>query len=159
MVNKWRKSFLITDYNNVFKRIAQVVRDIFATDGIVSQQGMGLSLIRQKISEDTDEEITFRIYNVIKLGSEWKVYKSVHCLSFRPLRKMATGMIFAALAFGAATLVEVNVVVRMSSNHKSCTRYKNKKTFTKNLTYVLTYTYRIICMHAQPARKHENTCT
>ncbi|XP_054887260.1 solute carrier family 15 member 2 [Poeciliopsis prolifica] len=27
-----------------------------------------------------------------------------------PLRKMATGMIFAALAFGAATLVEINVV-------------------------------------------------
>ena len=27
-------------------------------------------------------------------------------------------MIFAALAFGAATLVEVNVVVRTSSDHK-----------------------------------------
>lgn len=33
-------------------------------------------------------------------------------LPFRPLRKMATGMVFAALAFGAATLVEINVVVR-----------------------------------------------
>lgn len=32
---------------------------------------------------------------------------------------MATGMIFAALAFGAATLVEISVVVRMNSNHKS----------------------------------------
>uniref|UniRef100_A0A8C6LGE5 Solute carrier family 15 member 2 n=1 Tax=Nothobranchius furzeri TaxID=105023 RepID=A0A8C6LGE5_NOTFU len=31
-------------------------------------------------------------------------------INIRPLRKMATGMIFAALAFGAATLVEVNVV-------------------------------------------------
>lgn len=28
-------------------------------------------------------------------------------------------MIFAALAFGAATLVEVNVVVRMSGGHES----------------------------------------
>uniref|UniRef100_A0A8C6LJ37 Solute carrier family 15 member 2 n=1 Tax=Nothobranchius furzeri TaxID=105023 RepID=A0A8C6LJ37_NOTFU len=36
-------------------------------------------------------------------------------INIRPLRKMATGMIFAALAFGAATLVEVNVVVRMSN--------------------------------------------
>uniref|UniRef100_A0A8C5GT49 Solute carrier family 15 member 2-like n=1 Tax=Gouania willdenowi TaxID=441366 RepID=A0A8C5GT49_GOUWI len=32
-----------------------------------------------------------------------------------PLRKMATGMIFAALAFGAATLVEINVMVCGSS--------------------------------------------
>lgn len=32
---------------------------------------------------------------------------------------MATGMIFAALAFGAATLVEINVVVRMDRNHES----------------------------------------
>ncbi|KAM4730853.1 solute carrier family 15 member 2 [Anableps anableps] len=31
-------------------------------------------------------------------------------IKITPLRKMATGMIFAALAFGAATLVEVNVV-------------------------------------------------
>ncbi|XP_032384723.1 solute carrier family 15 member 2 [Etheostoma spectabile] len=31
-------------------------------------------------------------------------------INVTPLRKMATGMIFAALAFGAATLVEVNVV-------------------------------------------------
>ncbi|XP_034740659.1 solute carrier family 15 member 2 [Etheostoma cragini] len=31
-------------------------------------------------------------------------------INITPLRKMATGMIFAALAFGAATLVEVNVV-------------------------------------------------
>ncbi|XP_037543084.1 solute carrier family 15 member 2 [Nematolebias whitei] len=31
-------------------------------------------------------------------------------VNITPLRKMATGMIFAALAFGAATLVEVNVV-------------------------------------------------
>lgn len=31
---------------------------------------------------------------------------------FRPLRKMATGMILAALAFCAATIVEVNVIVR-----------------------------------------------
>lgn len=41
------------------------------------------------------------------------------CVCFRPLRKMAAGMIFAALAFGAATLVEVNVVVRMSSGRES----------------------------------------
>lgn len=32
------------------------------------------------------------------------------CVKVTPLRKMATGMIFAALAFGAATLVEVKVV-------------------------------------------------
>ncbi|XP_027877941.1 solute carrier family 15 member 2 [Xiphophorus couchianus] len=31
-------------------------------------------------------------------------------IKITPLRKMATGMIFAALAFGAATLVEINVV-------------------------------------------------
>ncbi|XP_076603528.1 solute carrier family 15 member 2 [Chaetodon auriga] len=31
-------------------------------------------------------------------------------INITPLRKMATGMIFAALAFGAATVVEVNVV-------------------------------------------------
>ncbi|XP_014902875.1 solute carrier family 15 member 2 [Poecilia latipinna] len=31
-------------------------------------------------------------------------------IKIMPLRKMATGMIFAALAFGAATLVEINVV-------------------------------------------------
>ncbi|XP_024862753.1 solute carrier family 15 member 2 [Kryptolebias marmoratus] len=31
-------------------------------------------------------------------------------VNITPLRKMATGMVFAALAFGAATLVEVNVV-------------------------------------------------
>ncbi|XP_072301357.1 solute carrier family 15 member 2 [Eucyclogobius newberryi] len=31
-------------------------------------------------------------------------------INVTPLRKMATGMVFAALAFGAATLVEVNVV-------------------------------------------------
>ncbi|XP_028249088.1 solute carrier family 15 member 2 [Parambassis ranga] len=31
-------------------------------------------------------------------------------INITPLRKMATGMVFAALAFGAATLVEVNVV-------------------------------------------------
>uniref|UniRef100_A0A3Q0R2D2 Solute carrier family 15 member 2 n=1 Tax=Amphilophus citrinellus TaxID=61819 RepID=A0A3Q0R2D2_AMPCI len=31
-------------------------------------------------------------------------------IKITPLRKMATGMVFAALAFGAATLVEVNVV-------------------------------------------------
>lgn len=31
-------------------------------------------------------------------------------INMKPLRKMATGMVFAALAFGAATLVEVNVV-------------------------------------------------
>uniref|UniRef100_A0A3Q0R2B0 Solute carrier family 15 member 2 n=1 Tax=Amphilophus citrinellus TaxID=61819 RepID=A0A3Q0R2B0_AMPCI len=40
-------------------------------------------------------------------------------IKITPLRKMATGMVFAALAFGAATLVEVNVVVRMSSSHGS----------------------------------------
>uniref|UniRef100_A0A7N8XQ55 Solute carrier family 15 member 2 n=1 Tax=Mastacembelus armatus TaxID=205130 RepID=A0A7N8XQ55_9TELE len=40
-------------------------------------------------------------------------------INVTPLRKMATGMVFAALAFGAATLVEVNVVVRMSINHQS----------------------------------------
>lgn len=33
-----------------------------------------------------------------------------YCVKITPLRKMATGMIFAALAFGSATLVEVNVV-------------------------------------------------
>ncbi|XP_038133672.1 solute carrier family 15 member 2 [Cyprinodon tularosa] len=31
-------------------------------------------------------------------------------IKITPLRKMATGMVFAALAFGAATLVEINVV-------------------------------------------------
>uniref|UniRef100_A0A7N5ZQJ5 Solute carrier family 15 member 2 n=1 Tax=Anabas testudineus TaxID=64144 RepID=A0A7N5ZQJ5_ANATE len=36
-------------------------------------------------------------------------------INITPLRKMVTGMIFAALAFGAATLVEVQVVVRMSN--------------------------------------------
>uniref|UniRef100_A0A671XTU9 Solute carrier family 15 member 2 n=1 Tax=Sparus aurata TaxID=8175 RepID=A0A671XTU9_SPAAU len=40
-------------------------------------------------------------------------------INITPLRKMAAGMIFAALAFGAATLVEVNVVVRMSGGHES----------------------------------------
>ncbi|KAI3355723.1 hypothetical protein L3Q82_004311 [Scortum barcoo] len=41
------------------------------------------------------------------------IYPLVGCCRIKvtPLRKMATGMIFAALAFGAATLVEVNVVV------------------------------------------------
>uniref|UniRef100_A0A8C5N7T0 Solute carrier family 15 member 2-like n=1 Tax=Gouania willdenowi TaxID=441366 RepID=A0A8C5N7T0_GOUWI len=36
-------------------------------------------------------------------------------VNITPLRKMATGMIFAALAFGAATLVEINVMVCGSS--------------------------------------------
>lgn len=40
------------------------------------------------------------------------IYPLVSCcrVNITPLRKMATGMVFAALAFGAATLVEVNVV-------------------------------------------------
>lgn len=38
-------------------------------------------------------------------------------LPFRPLRKMAMGMVFAALAFGAATLVEINVVVRTNQHN------------------------------------------
>lgn len=40
------------------------------------------------------------------------IYPLVGCckISVTPLRKMATGMVFAALAFGAATLVEINVV-------------------------------------------------
>ena len=33
--------------------------------------------------------------------------------AFRPLKKMACGMIFAALAFGAAAMVEATVVVCM----------------------------------------------
>lgn len=90
---------------------------------------MRQSLIGEEISDDTDVEITLAIYEGIKLDpqhsnnklciQQWKVCKSVDRLSFRPLRKMAVGMIFAALAFGAATLVEVNVVVRMSSNRES----------------------------------------
>ncbi|CAL1581482.1 unnamed protein product [Knipowitschia caucasica] len=40
------------------------------------------------------------------------IYPLVGCckINVTPLRKMAVGMIFAALAFGAATLVEINVV-------------------------------------------------
>ncbi|XP_061923370.1 solute carrier family 15 member 2-like [Entelurus aequoreus] len=39
------------------------------------------------------------------------VYPLVGCrINITPLRKMATGMVFAALAFGAAALVEVNVM-------------------------------------------------
>ncbi|XP_033843347.1 solute carrier family 15 member 2 [Periophthalmus magnuspinnatus] len=40
------------------------------------------------------------------------IYPLIGCckISITPLRKMATGMIFAALAFGAATVVEINVV-------------------------------------------------
>uniref|UniRef100_A0A4W6EMR5 Solute carrier family 15 member 2 n=1 Tax=Lates calcarifer TaxID=8187 RepID=A0A4W6EMR5_LATCA len=41
-------------------------------------------------------------------GNEMLVFPFL--INITPLRKMATGMIFAALAFGAATLVEVNVV-------------------------------------------------
>uniref|UniRef100_A0A8C4FDB1 Solute carrier family 15 member 2 n=1 Tax=Dicentrarchus labrax TaxID=13489 RepID=A0A8C4FDB1_DICLA len=35
-------------------------------------------------------------------------------INITPLRKMAAGMVFAALAFGAATLVEVNVILERS---------------------------------------------
>uniref|UniRef100_A0A8C7V966 Solute carrier family 15 member 2 n=1 Tax=Oncorhynchus mykiss TaxID=8022 RepID=A0A8C7V966_ONCMY len=35
-------------------------------------------------------------------------------INLTPLKKMAVGMIFAALAFGSATLVEVNVTVRLN---------------------------------------------
>uniref|UniRef100_A0AAQ5XVH0 Solute carrier family 15 member 2 n=1 Tax=Amphiprion ocellaris TaxID=80972 RepID=A0AAQ5XVH0_AMPOC len=44
-------------------------------------------------------------------GSRWTCWllSPTPCVC-RPLRKMATGMIFAALAFGAATLVEISVV-------------------------------------------------
>ncbi|XP_020786900.2 solute carrier family 15 member 2 [Boleophthalmus pectinirostris] len=40
------------------------------------------------------------------------IYPLIGCckINVTPLRKMASGMIFAALAFGAATLVEINVV-------------------------------------------------
>lgn len=40
------------------------------------------------------------------------IYPLVACckINITPLRKMAAGMVFAALAFGAATLVEINVV-------------------------------------------------
>uniref|UniRef100_A0AAX7TT00 Solute carrier family 15 member 2 n=1 Tax=Astatotilapia calliptera TaxID=8154 RepID=A0AAX7TT00_ASTCA len=55
-------------------------------------------------------------------------------LKITPLRKMAMGMVFAALAFGAATLVEVNVVVRMSSNHSDCILLQ-KSTHTRQNPY------------------------
>uniref|UniRef100_A0A8B9LY06 Solute carrier family 15 member 2 n=1 Tax=Astyanax mexicanus TaxID=7994 RepID=A0A8B9LY06_ASTMX len=47
----------------------------------------------------------------------YHIVKCPKCFSciLRPLRKMATGMILAALAFCAATVVEVNVVVSKSS--------------------------------------------
>lgn len=47
---------------------------------------------------------------------------------------MVTGMIFAALAFGAATLVEVQVVVRMSNSLSSF--YINKEALVKTFTYL-----------------------
>uniref|UniRef100_A0A7N5ZQQ2 Solute carrier family 15 member 2 n=1 Tax=Anabas testudineus TaxID=64144 RepID=A0A7N5ZQQ2_ANATE len=55
-------------------------------------------------------------------------------INITPLRKMVTGMIFAALAFGAATLVEVQVVVRMSNSLSSF--YINKETLVKTFTYL-----------------------
>ena len=56
-----------------------------------------------------------RISQVV--NSLFETVQNCFCVHCRPLRKMAVGMIFAALAFGAATLVEIDVVVRMSSNH------------------------------------------
>ncbi len=62
-------------------------------------------------------------------------------------------MIFAALAFGAATLVEVNVVVRMSNNHDSCFLLQKQRDLHQNPplpTHIGLLAYLHTCMHTQP---------
>lgn len=101
-------------------------------------------IMRQKVCQGghwcgnnpSDKMIKPRFQNILKSSEKQvKVLTVGHQLSvFRPLRKMAMGMVFAALAFGAATLVEVNVVVRMSSNHSDCILLQ-KSTHTRQNPY------------------------
>lgn len=57
----------MTDLTHAFSKIAQAVKDTFATDGTTSKQVTRQCLISQEISEDTDVEIIL-IYKVIKHG-------------------------------------------------------------------------------------------
>uniref|UniRef100_A0A674E870 Solute carrier family 15 member 2 n=1 Tax=Salmo trutta TaxID=8032 RepID=A0A674E870_SALTR len=76
-------------------------------------------------------------------------------INLTPLKKMAVGMIFAALAFGAATLVEVNVMVRHSISGRG--GWWEEETFTEQKAYSLVLhskTSGIVCQlpssHHQP---------
>uniref|UniRef100_A0A7N8YJ10 Solute carrier family 15 member 2 n=1 Tax=Mastacembelus armatus TaxID=205130 RepID=A0A7N8YJ10_9TELE len=64
----------------------------------------------RQVSEDSDGSAVIKPDSEHTLGLLCLEVLTVSLTVFRPLRKMATGMVFAALAFGAATLVEVNVV-------------------------------------------------
>ncbi|XP_031697495.1 solute carrier family 15 member 2-like, partial [Anarrhichthys ocellatus] len=65
-------------------------------------------------------------------------------INITPLRKMATGMIFASLAFIAATLVEVHVVVRIRA-----------AAMTPSCCYTHTHTQRFTCKQAHLHRTQE----
>uniref|UniRef100_A0AAQ5XJL0 Solute carrier family 15 member 2 n=1 Tax=Amphiprion ocellaris TaxID=80972 RepID=A0AAQ5XJL0_AMPOC len=90
------------------KRLIQEIKMVLRVLVLYIPLPMFWALFDQQVQEDKRQ-----LYNLYTMHS---------CRM--PLRKMATGMIFAALAFGAATLVEISVVVRMKGNDDPASFYR-----------------------------------
>uniref|UniRef100_A0AAQ5Y1Z6 Solute carrier family 15 member 2 n=1 Tax=Amphiprion ocellaris TaxID=80972 RepID=A0AAQ5Y1Z6_AMPOC len=94
------------------KRLIQEIKMVLRVLVLYIPLPMFWALFDQQVQEDKRQ--LYNLYTMHSCRMCW-LLSPTPCVC-RPLRKMATGMIFAALAFGAATLVEISVVVRMKGN-------------------------------------------
>uniref|UniRef100_A0A7N5ZSP3 Solute carrier family 15 member 2 n=1 Tax=Anabas testudineus TaxID=64144 RepID=A0A7N5ZSP3_ANATE len=107
-----RKHWLDWAEEKYSKRLIQEIKMVLRVLVLYIPLPMFWALFDQQGSRWTLQarRMNFKQHTGLKITKYVKSVDFYQLWVYRPLRKMVTGMIFAALAFGAATLVEVQVV-------------------------------------------------